>query len=207
MNDNLLMEEKQYHILKCEDKDIINPEVFGISPTWKNDKNFNYSNLLIIKDYQLYLKDLKVTSDRGFPEINGREPVVCGTENNMETVLYEDIGYPVNFTGAVVIAAEVFKTYDIQGELPCFSYNNVMELVFQDGKLVTTIDHGKAMVRIRKNLDLGLRSLEKERDVKCIKRFIETSFVGDYKHPGKKRKKKLKKLNEYILKLKKMTNF
>ncbi|BCJ95122.1 hypothetical protein acsn021_26910 [Anaerocolumna cellulosilytica] len=207
MNDNLLIEDKLYQILKCEDRDIINPEVFGISPTWKNDKNFEYSNLLIIKDFQLFLKNLEVTSDRGFPEISGRNPVTIKLENNRETVLYEDIMYPVIFTGAVVIAAEILKTYDIQGELPCFSYNHVIELIFQDGKLVTTIDHSKAMVRIRKNLDLRLRSLEKKRDIRCIKRFIDTSFVGDYKHPGKKREKKLKKLNEYIVKLKEITNF
>lgn len=205
MNDDLLLEELQYHILKCEDKDIINPEVFGISPTWKNDKNFEYSNVLIIKEYQLYLKSLMVSSDRGYPEINGIQPVAYFKENNMEAVIYEDIMHPVSFTGAVVAAAEPLNTYEIPGELPCFSYKQVLELIFQDGKLVTTVDHSKAMLRIRKNLDLGLRKLEKERDVRCIRHFIETSFVGDYKHPGKKRKKKLKNLNEYIGRLKEMT--
>ncbi len=202
--DTIFTEDTSFQILKCEWKDIVKPDIFGISPTWTNDKNFDYISIYEIKEYQLYLKSFTVTSDRGFPTINGVEPESCLAEKGIQTVQYKNIMVPVKFTGAIIIGNTLIKNYGLNDDIPCYSYKLVRELIFQDGKLVTTIDHSKDMLRIRKNLDLGLRSLNKARDVKCITHYIKSSFVGDYAHPDKIKKMKRKKINFnfYIQKIK-----
>jgi len=167
--------------------------------------NFGYSSIFEIKEYQLYLKNLILTSDRVYPIIGGVEPKLLSSENGVETVEYDEIMVPVKFTGAVIVGGTFLKSYGAEEEIPCYSYKTVRELIFQEGKVVTSIDHSKAMLRIRKNLDLGLRDLNKKRDVNCIRHFLKSSFVGDYENPDKlsnpEQKKKLE-LSPYLQKLK-----
>jgi hypothetical protein len=88
----------------------------------------------------------------------------------------------VSYNGAILIGSKPVKEYAMKGENPtCFSYQNVMELIFEDGILITSVDHSKKMLRIRKNIELGLRNLTVNRDIRCIRRFMNSSFIGDYK--------------------------
>ncbi|WMJ88322.1 hypothetical protein [Anaerocolumna sp. MB42-C2] len=183
--DTIISDESTFLILKCDMKTIFEPENVGISPIWSNDPNFRYNSDFEIKDYQLYLKNLIITGDIGYPIINGIKPEPFYSEKGPETVQYNNIMISVKFSGAIVIGNTFIKNYGTEDEIPCYSYKVVWELIFQDGRLVTTIDHSKAMLRVRKNLDLGLRNLNKTRDMKCIKHYIKFSFVGDYDRPGK----------------------
>lgn len=203
--DTIISENMPFLILKCEKKEIFDPNHLGISPIWSDDINFGYSCIYEIKEYQLYLKNLILTSDRVYPIIGGVEPKLLSSENGVETVEYDEIMVPVKFTGAVIIGGTFLKSYGAEDEMPCYSYKTVRELIFQEGKVVTSIDHSKAMLRIRKNLDLGLRDLNKKRDVNCIRHFLKSSFVGDYENPDNQSKTSLKKkleLSPYLQKIK-----
>lgn len=206
VKDTIISENLPYLILKCERKEIFDPNQLGISPPiWSDDMNFGYSSIFEIKEYQLYLKNLKLSSDRVYPIAGGVEPKLLASENGVETVEYDEIMVPVKFTGAVIIGSTFLKSYGAEDEIACYSYKIVRELIFQEGKVVTSIDHSKAMLRIRRNLDLELRDLDKKRDVNCIRHFIKSSFVGDYEDPDKQRKPNLKKkleLSPYLQKLK-----
>lgn len=205
--DTIISDGTLFFILKCELKEIYKPDIFGISPIWSDDQTFEYNSTFEIKDYQLYLKDLIITSDRGYKVINGIEPEYIFSEKGIETARYTNVSFPIKFTGAVIIVNTVVKNYGTGEEIPCFGYKTVREFIFQDGKLVTTIDHSKAMLRIRKNLDLGLRNLDKTRDVECIKHFIKTSFVGDYEHPDRMSKTSLKKKLQFMTYIQKMKGY
>ena len=203
--DTIISENMPFLILKCEKKEIFDPDHLGISPIWSDDVNFGYSSIFAIKEYQLYLKNLILTSDRVYPIVGGVEPKLLASENGVETVEYDEIMVPVKFTGAVIIGGTFLKNYGPEEEAPCYSYKTVRELIFQEGKLVTSIDHSKAMLRIRKNLDLGLRDLNKKRDVNCIRHFLKSSFVGDYENKdklSKPRQKKKLELSPYLQKIK-----
>lgn len=177
----IISDNISFLILKCEKKVIFDPYQLGISPIWSDDTNFKYSCIFEIKDYQLCLKKLVLTSDRVYSDIYGVKPNIISVENGVETVEYHGLMLPVRFTGAILIGDTLLKNYGKdENEIPCYSYKTVRELIFQEGRLVTTIDHTKAMLRVRKNLDLGLRDINKKRDEKCINRFLKTSFVGDY---------------------------
>ncbi len=203
--DTIISDDMPFFILKCEVKDIFQPEIFGISPIWSNDQHFEYSSTFYIKEYQLFLKNLTIAADRGYPVINGIEPVPLFSEIGIETVQYNNIMVPIKFTGAIVIGNALIKNYGFDEEIPCYGYKTVRELIFHDGKVVTTVDHSKAMQRIRKNLDLGLRNLNKTRDINCINYFLKSSFVGNYEHPDKMSKPSQKKklqFNPYLQKIK-----
>lgn len=205
-NNHIVKDGSPYVVLKCEDSPYL-PGDFGIHPTWEKDKSFQYSGNLAIEEFKLYLQDLSVFCDRSFPEIGDIEPKIYEISYGITNACYEGIHIPLLYTGGMIAGKGYLKEYD-KGMIcsgryyePVYCYETLVELIFQDGRLVTEIDHSKAMRRIRKNLDLGLRSLEKERDVKCIRHFIGTSFIGDYEHPGKNKKKKRFRINNYIKKL------
>lgn len=101
----------------------------------------------------------------------------------------------MNYTGSIVIGTQFINNYSKNNEMPCYGYKIVKELVFSEGNLTTTIDHSKAMLRIRRNLELGLKSLDKKRDVKCIEHFINSSFAGDYDMPKKREHILIKRLS------------
>jgi hypothetical protein len=206
INDTIIFEDKFYQLLG-EEQIIYTPDLFKISATWEKDKDFQYISTYEIKEHQLYLKNMTISSDRGFPVINEIRPQSVYNEKDIDTVLYENLMETLKYTGGILIGCDYIKNYNTRYDLPYFLYGKLYELVFEDGKLITTIDHSKAMLRIRKNLDLGLRNLDKERDRKCIKHFLKTSFIGDYMHPGRKGKKKLKNIIQYVSKIKSLTPF
>lgn len=194
---SLIMNGKYYKILHCEYEDIVLPEDYNISPIWKNDINFRHYATYELLDFQLYLHEFTVTSDREYPMINGVTPDVFYSEKIISTAEYQNLALGLDFSGAIIIAADLVKDYGHE-TLKCFNYKQVKELIFFNGKLVTTINHNKAMHRIRKNLDTGLRVLEKKRDEKCIRKFIKASFVGNYEKPLKNNK--TKKVEKYMIK-------
>lgn len=195
--DIIIINRERYEILANEHEYIFHPECFGISPTWVSDSNFQYKCLFELKDNQLYLKSFQVTSDRGYPDINQIKPEICSFNQGLETVQYSNVNEPLKYSGAIMFANSLIKDYrkpnhmDLHNPL-CFSFKFVGELIFDEGKLITSVNHNRAMRRIRKNIDLGLRSLDKKQDINCIKKFIKASFIGDYQPQGKVYKRKWK---------------
>lgn len=157
--------DKNYKILLMEQEFIVHPAAFGLVPLSKANAQCSFSCTYHIEDFRLYLD--KIT--------------VYDSDNNQKQ--YDFGQTPVPYNGAILIGENQIKDYSLKGNSrpACFSYQNVLELVFEDGVLITTVDQNKAMGRIRKNLELGLRSLSVNRDLRCIRRFMNSAFVGDYK--------------------------
>jgi hypothetical protein len=154
-----------YKILSAEQEFVIHPSAFGLLPVVKASLQKSFSCAFHIEDYHLILDEVALTDTNSEGERSDRT-----------------YGCKVAYNGVLLIADNLVKEYYFKGgKLACFSYQNVLELVFENGMLITTIDQSKAMLRIRKNLELGLRDLSKNRDLRCIRRFINSSFVGDYK--------------------------
>lgn len=94
-----------------------------------------------------------------------------------------DLKIGLTYSGGIIIARDFVESYGNFEEYPCYCYKRVFELIFEDGRLVTSIDHSKAMTRIRKNIEKGLRDIRSKKDYKCIQRFIKESFVKNYHNP------------------------
>jgi len=159
----IIYKDKEYKIIAAEQEFIIHPAALGILPLAKASMTCNFSAEYYLDGYKLYLDRIKLLDDA-----SEKEYVL----NNCR--LY--------YNGSILIAADMVNEFYVRGNNPaCFSYQNVKELIFNDGILVTGIDQNRAMYRIRKNLELGLRRLSNNKDIKCINRFLDSTFVGDYR--------------------------
>lgn len=195
MQTRIEIKGEQFDVLSCENQFIFHPLVFSILPVWKDSSPFDFTLDFKVDNYKIELCSMWLEVDCTLPVINGVVPKPT-VMNNHEGVIYEKLAIPVQYTGAVLMANTIVNDYDItpddRGIYPCFCYKVVYEYIFENGILITTIDHSRAMLRIRKNLDLGYRDWNKKRDKRCINQFIKTSFVGNYK------KKRNKKREEYL---------
>ncbi len=166
--------DTKFHILAAEQEFIVHPVAFGYLPYNAASLQCAYRCSYQVRDYKLYLECLEIGSNEALN--------LGGVRMEVYAQQHEFSDFPVSYNGAVLIGENPVKEYYLNSEVPaCFSYQKVIELVFDQGVLITTIDQSKAMLRIRKNIELGLRSLTKKRDVRCINRFITSAFVGDYK--------------------------
>ncbi|MDF2542038.1 MAG: hypothetical protein K0S47_1756 [Herbinix sp.] len=188
----ILFHHLNHTIIQCENEFIIHPYLLGMIQDQSNPSEFSLRAEFHIEDYQLYLDTIVLYNNVAF-----------ATSKDTLEQCYQN--QPIFYNGTILIADEVIKEYSVKGNigLPIYSYKSVYELTFQEGILTTTIDHSKAMVRIRKNIELGLRSLSKSRDIRCINKFIDTSFVGDYK-PFRSARKRAKYLEQMKFQFKKM---
>jgi hypothetical protein len=173
MEQQLLYINKNFKILSAEQEYIIHPAVFDLVPLTAASLQCSFISNFQLKDYRLTLDKLLLGTVESLSLAEIKSEVI-----EKKAILQD---FPVCYTGAILIGADLVKEYYNKGNLSFFSYQNVFELVFEDGVLITTVDQSKAMLRIRKNIELGFRSLYNNRDNRCIKRFINSSLVGDYK--------------------------
>lgn len=165
IDQHIIYSDNNYRILDTEQEFMLHPAALGLLPVSKTSLQSSFSISYYIDNYCLMLDKIIWNEE------------ITGNEKKLEQ---EDI--KLSYSGVILIGANPVKEYYLKGDkLACFSYQNVMELVFEKGMLITTIDQSKAMLRIRKNIELKLRSLNKGRDVICIRHFIWSSLVGDYK--------------------------
>lgn len=156
--------DKKYTVLNTEHEFIVHPAAFDLLPMSKASLQCSFQSEFHIEKFQLYLDDL----------------IIHPSEPSEKEYKFQDC--PVVYHGAILIGANPLKEYYLKGSTKpaSFSYEDVIELVFEEGILITSIDQSKSMSRIRKNLELNLRNLTKGRDLRCINRFMNSAFVGDY---------------------------
>jgi len=164
----IVYHDNLYNIIGVEQEFVVHPSVFGLLPLHKAAMQQPFTSQLHVEDYKLILDKLELVNDETLS--------ACSCEEEKE-ILSTDVSYQ----GTILIGTNLVQEYYIGNKLACFSYQKVYELVFKNGLLITTIDQSKAMLKIRKNIDAGLRNLSKSRDIRCIKKFLNSSLVGDYK--------------------------
>lgn len=85
----------------------------------------------------------------------------------------------VAYSGGILLVKGILPEYEVYEDM--FSYETVLELIFRDGCLITTVDHSKAVLRVRKNLEHGLRSMNSVRDRHSIRVFLHRMVICDYR--------------------------
>ncbi|MBH1942374.1 hypothetical protein I5677_15840 [Mobilitalea sibirica] len=158
----ILFREKKYKILDVTQDFIIHPSVLSAESITKDSLQLSFAAGYHFVNQALYLDYMTVLND-------SNTMIKDGYHNR-----------PVYYTGAILIGSDLINDYDVKEETACFSYKNVYELILKQGFLEITADHSKSMLRIRKNLELGLRDLSKKRDLRCIEHFLEDIFLGEY---------------------------
>lgn len=165
-----------YKVIASENEFIVHPVAFGYGAIEAEAAQLSFSCSYQITDYKLQLNKLTIEkSDKA---------MIAKDISSDESYEFSQLWLP--YSGALLIADGLIEEYQHMGRdanqsIPYFSYKKVYELVFNRGNLITTIDQSKMMLRIRKNLELGLRNMDNKRDSQCIHRFINANLIGDYR--------------------------
>lgn len=186
LQQKIIFQNKEYFILSAEQEFMIHPISLQLLPLTMEHVNIPFSSAYSIQKYQLYLDCIHLEEPSEIAEGWTGDKIIKNI--------------PLYYSGAILIGYDPVKDYPYSGmNRPCFSYKYVYELVFNQGLLETSIEHSRSMLRIRKNLELGLRNLNIKRDVRCIRRFIDSIFIGDYIgfSSDNKRLNYIRKLQEY----------
>lgn len=183
MKSELIFHDQEYDVIMIESESIItekeiNQDILGIEHA-----NLNYHCCFEVKDYRLYLRTCEIICAYGYRAVLQESIRSENDSNSMAEYSSSELMIPNVYSGSIVIGRGLIANdYLLQvNDIPCYGYEEVIELIFSQGILVTTINHSRSMKRVRMNLDCGYRTLDKKKDVRCIQKFLRDSFVGDYK--------------------------
>lgn len=198
----IYFKEEFYTVLLREADNLLTQVIDDHKPIWKSYAgdviaSYNLSQHMLVLEDVILEKNLMKENEK-FCE---QEPSIDMVTGNK---VLERLGYPVNYTGGIIIAKDLANTYTFSetlSEYPCYCYKYVYELIFEQGALTISVDHSKAMMRIRMNIEKGYRNLKNSKDSRCIHRFLSQTFCRDYEKNRKLRSWK-KKWYHYRYKLK-----
>ncbi len=183
MKSEIIFHDQDYDVIMIENENIImekeiNQYILGIEHA-----NLNYHCCFEVKEYRLYLRTCEIICAYGYRAVLQKSNQGGIDSNNTAEHNSYELMIPNAYSGSIVIGRGLIDNdYLLQvNGIPCYGYEEVIELIFSQGILVTTINHSRAMKRVRMNLDCGYRTLDKKKDVRCIQKFLRDSFVGDYK--------------------------
>lgn len=136
-----------------------------------------------ISDTGIFLKNLYINSkDDYYPEINGVRPVDDEKEGQkryqyMGHHLYKNLSIPLEYTGKILVGKGFLREYYIHmGYQRAWAYENLRELIFENGKLMETFDHGEMAKKLRKEIDAQTNNKERANGNVNISMFIEKSY-------------------------------
>lgn len=187
-DEKVIFRNEEYCILYQEKDNLIIDLINDQKPIWKSYIGHIYATYQM-EEQQLLLNDITMDAHlmKEEEEFLGQEAIV---DEETNTIHYTGLSLPLTYTGGIVIASHVIDGYEeefLGQELPCYAYEHVYEMLMEDGCLITLIDHAKAMKRIRKNIEYGLRSTDSKKDIRVINKFIRDTFGRKYTKNNKNR--------------------
>jgi len=97
----------------------------------------------------------------------------------------EDIRVPIEFSGGILAGSDFIKElYVHMGFHPAYKFNHVVELIFEDGKLLHQQDRSEQARLIRERLYEKQAENRQEDRMENIEQFIKDSFSLDYGFSG-----------------------
>ncbi len=198
--ENIEFKGENYIIINREADNIMIDVIDEHKPRklWKSYLGKVYADYYM-EDRKLHLKDISLNAKM----INHNEKLLTVEPEYDEVTKmdwFREVNAPLSYTGGIIIAKDIvdIKNVDVIDKEKPYSYNKVLELIFENGVLVTCVDHSKTMVKIRKNIETGLRSIDNSKDMRVMSRFIYQSYLHNYQKHIRNRdmKRKLYKLKK-----------
>lgn len=182
MKSEMIFHDQEYEVIMIESESLITEKEIDQDILGIEHANLNYHCFFEVKEYRLYLRTCEIICVHGYRAVL-QESNRGYNDSNITENSSSELMIPNIYSGSIVIGKGLIANDYLShsNEIPCYGYEEVIELIFSQGILVTTINHSRAMKRVRMNLDCGYRTLDKKKDVRCIQKFLRDSFVGDYK--------------------------
>ncbi len=159
--EELIYNKKKYEIVMTEEKTLFDAFSLGLLPKERKNETVIIRGTYQIEEFVLYLKEFTVC----YPGTN-------------EIVKKENLQIPLSYCGGLVIVDDMLEEY--KDYSPLYGYQELLELIFEDGQLVMTANHSRAMYRVRRTLESGLKDMSNYQDAKRIERFVRHQFVQKY---------------------------
>ncbi len=134
-----------------------------------------------VREGRLELGRLELWSDPTFWSLNrrrlaglfGAAASIGGEHPKVEA---DDLAFPIRFTGGLLLGNDFIEAlYKPMGYRPPYSYREVYELTFENGRLLARTDCSMAMLEVR--LRQGLRNQEIPKDLMA---WIDGGFRVDF---------------------------
>lgn len=178
--DYYIYKNDEYKIVALSKSMNFNPQNYGIIPEeWISTACYRgYWCTYCIEDKILYLKNLSVIcKDDIYPSFRGVHASKLEEVGFSDYYVYKNVNMPMQYTGRIVLGKDFLREYYIHmGYQRAWSYETLLEMVFENGVLLDVIDHSNEMKEIRKKIDGDF--LQK---LRLGDRFVEESFSLDLK--------------------------
>ena len=139
-------------------------------------------------DYHIFTEGIMVknlyinSADGNYPEINNVSPEKYDEKSfqYMGHHLYKNINIFMEYTGKILVGKGFMREYYIHmGYQRAWAYKDLKELIFDNGRLVKTVDHSEMAEKLR--IELGNRKEESKKTREDIQLFVEECFSLEMK--------------------------
>jgi hypothetical protein len=177
--DKLIYKQSEYSIVGLKGEGLPSPldyDIWPVSPHTANWRGF-VMTFIVVEDH-LNLHEMNVT----VKELKGKPPIINDVKPKVKKegligLTYEKLKLNTEFTGKILIAKDFIDSmYVHMGFQSPVSFETVIELKFNMGKLESTLDLSKLMKEFRKQ-KLSDGKLEPSGDIQA---WIARTFSLDY---------------------------
>ena len=150
ITDEVVYQGESYQIIGVKGALLPVPQDFGMIPQMMSTACYRgYFVEYTCEGSRLFLSEMTVRAAEYKP-INGVEVRIGGTFNAGQ---YFDIDLPLKFSGGLLIAKDFISTrYVHMGFQKPTSFQTVIELLIEDGKIVEVLDHSRKVAQMREDM-------------------------------------------------------
>lgn len=192
IDDTFLLRGMEYAISGISEGELFDPAVLDLQPSgicsacWRGYQvvcSLSANNLVVANLHVNLLHDDETCSPKVGPSINGIFPTGSFEELDFFNNHYTGLNYHLEYTGGLLLAdGFIEELYVHMGFHPPWKYESVIELVFENGKLVKESDCSARMAEIRALIPPsrdGAVSQPEPTDEQ-IRQFIDRAFDRSY---------------------------
>jgi hypothetical protein len=187
LHDQFIVEGESHNVAGVSGDGLFDPEAYGLQPvSWNTACWRGYVATYALRDRRLVVRELELnlsmphqgaSATVAAPLLNGvearRSPEPYGFE-----YVYEDLGLLLPYNGGLLLARGFLDDlYVHMGFHPAWKYRKVLELIFEEGRLIETHDVSKRIARLRKTMMSSPVGSHREQ---AVLDWIESTFQLDY---------------------------
>ena len=183
IKDVFCFDGNEYSIPAISNEPLLDPSLLGINPRWASTACYRgYQAVFALAAGRLVLQNLHTNlpaeKDSSFvgvgPPINGVHPTGKSREFDLFDAHYNDVNVYLKYCGGLLLGGDVInQAYEVYGGNPAWNYNVVLELVFENGRLLVQHNRSEAMSDYRK---LIAQKGSHKYFRKKMRKFITTAF-------------------------------
>lgn len=181
--------EEEYHLAGISEGKLFEPTDLGLeacggsTACWRG-----YQAIYALVDGYVVLDDLKIGLGweeagvtRKGPTIGGRTPRISKRNMFGLTNAYKKLAHRLSYSGGVLLARGfISRLYVHMGFHPAWKYQEVFELVFEEGRLISEGDKSAKMQEVRELLAATAKGPGGGASKEEISEFVERAFDRSY---------------------------